>query len=125
VFDPGERPVAGKILGKSDSAGECLGLSDYRGAGNESEGVSFYAVSLEDVQDLPVLGISGIAILGIEPEDLHSLDLDGNGVVDRVSKCTAFEGSRFAIWNGAPYEGQPLWEGYYYRGYETEEDCPG
>lgn len=118
--------AAGTILGTVQSPEQCPALSEWKGGGNEGEDVSFYAVALDDGPFMnPEDGIFGIGIVGLEPEDTNPIDLDGNGAADSFTACTPFEGTYFSIWSGEPYKDEPLWEGYYYLGYEVEEsDCP-
>jgi hypothetical protein len=34
------------------------------------------------------------------------------------------EGVNYFVWRGAPRQGEPIWLGYYYLGYESEgSDC--
>ncbi len=117
--------LTGTILGKTTSDENCPPLTDYRRTLNESEDVSFYAVALDDGPSMnPDDAIFGIGILGLATEDTNPIDLDGNGAADSFTACTPFEGTYVRIWTGVPYIGEPLWEGYYYLGYEVEEsDC--
>lgn len=118
--------LTGTILGKTTSDEKCHPLFDNRRGINESEGTSFYAVALDDGPFMnPDDGIFGIGIVGLGIEDAGPIDLDGNGVADSLTACTPFEGTYFRIWTGVPYTGEPLWEDYYYLGYEVEKsDCP-
>jgi hypothetical protein len=72
----------------------------------------------------PQDSIFGIGIIGIDPESAEPIDLDGNGVPDSFSVCNSLEGVNYFVWRGAPRQGEPIWRGYYYLGYELEgSDC--
>ena len=117
--------VAGRILGKTRSAELCDALHEITHGGNDSEDVSFYEVWFEDIETIDPNYIFGFGILGLDA-DTKSIDLDGNGVADSFSVCDSLEGLNYHVWSGAPRQGEPIWWGYYYLGYELEgpSDCP-
>ncbi|HXV23210.1 MAG TPA: hypothetical protein VED46_03025 [Alphaproteobacteria bacterium] len=119
--------LTGTILGKTTSDENCPPLAEIRKGIDESEGVSFYAVALDDGPFMnPDDAVFGIGILGLAPEDTNPIDLDGNGLADSFTSCTSLEEVNFAVWKDEPHIGQPLWEDYHYLGYEVAEpDCPG
>lgn len=118
--------VTGEIVGKTTSDEDCPPLFDNRSGVNDSDGVSFYTIALDDGPFMdPDETIFGIGIVGLGPENSDPIDLDGNGTADGFTACKFYEGFEFVVWMGMPYEGAPLWDAYYYLGYETEEiECP-
>ncbi len=121
---PGVR-IAGTILGKTRSGDLCWALGEWKGGGNDREDLSFYEVSLEAGRTFESTDL-GIGIVGLGPEDADPIDLDGNGVADSLTACTSLEEVNFAVWKDEPHTGAPLWEDYYYLGYEVADpDCPG
>ena len=116
------RRVTGKILAKATTDENCPPMREDR----KDENVSFYAIALDDgpfmnAQD----SIFGIGIVEMGRESADQIDLDGNGVPDSFSVCNSLEGVNYFVWRGAPRQGEPIWRGYYYLGYESEgSDCP-
>lgn len=107
-------------------AERCPPLFDNRRGYNESEGVFFYTIALDDGPFMnPNDGIFGIGIVGLDPENPDPIDFDENGAPDIFTACQFSEGFGFVIWGRTPYSGKPVWEAYYYLGYEVEgTDCP-
>lgn len=103
---PGVR-IAGTILGKTRSGDQCPALSEWKGGGNDSEDVSFYAVSLEEGRSFESTDL-GIGIVGLDADPARPIDLDGNGVADSLTACTSLEGVHFAVWKDEPHTGAPL-----------------
>jgi len=79
---------------------------------------SFYELRLSGKADL------GIGVTGNVTRANGGIDLDGDGVPEKFTQCATSEGVSFRAWNGMPYQGKPLWTGYYYLGYDTEANCP-
>ena len=117
--------VAGRILGETRSAERCPALSEITNGGNDDEDVSFYEVWFEGIEAIDPNYVFGFGILGLDADATGPIDLDGNGVADRFSVCNSFEGLNYHVWSGAPRQGEPIWRGYSYFGYELEgSDCP-
>ncbi len=118
--------LTGTIVGKTASDVNCPPLYDTRGGGNKDDGVSFYALALDDGPLMnPEETVFGIGVLGRPAEDADPIDLDADGFPDSFTACKYYEGFEYVVWSGAPYEGEPVWSSYYYLGYETEEiECP-
>lgn len=116
-----DRRVAGRILGKSDSAEQCPALIEERTGEPDIDDVSHYTLSPEGDGALDSVQ-SGIGIVGLGPDKADPIDLDGNGVVDSFSESITLGGSIFEVWKGELWEGEPLWRGYYDIGHAPEEE---
>ena len=66
----------------------------------------------------------GIAVMGNVSRVDAGVDLTGDGTAETFTQCSTSEGLSFAAWSGKPHEGEPLWSGYSYLGYDTEVTCP-
>ncbi len=96
--------VDGRIVGRATSDATCPPLLQDRRKQNEASW-SFYELRLSSAVDLGV-------------------DLTGDGLPEKFTQCSTSEGVSFRIWSGTPYQGMPLWSGYYYLGYDVESNCP-
>ena len=76
-----ERRIAARIAGKTDSAEDCPLLIKEQGRRDDAADFTLYSVA-------PATGgafnsvETGIAIIGLDPEDTEPIDLDRNGVAD-------------------------------------------
>ena len=52
------------------------------------------------------------------------LDLNGDGHKDTFYSCSTAVGIQFSLWDRLAYKSHLIWSGYYYLGYDTEENCP-
>lgn len=121
VFDDPQSIAEAKVLGSTTlSAEQCSALRQERRAVNTAKGISFYQVATADARTIAL----GIAIVGAVSRVGSGIDIDRDGKADQFTQCTTSEGISFAVWNAAPYQGTPLWSGYYYLGYDTERTCP-
>lgn len=108
-----------KIMHKANENDECYALLDDRKPVNLESGMSFYSVS----SDQPIeLAIGLIDDAKNTPANLP--DLNDDGQKDTYSYCNTAEGIRFSVWDGKAYQSRLLWSGYYYLGYDIEENCP-
>jgi hypothetical protein len=120
VFDDPQSIAEGRVLATTLSAEHCGALREERRAANTAKGMSFYRVASADARTIGL----GIAIVGAVSRVGSGIDIDRDGKADQFTQCTTSEGISFAVWNAAPYQGMPLWSGYYYLGYDTERTCP-
>ena len=109
--------VDGRVGGKTVSDATCPALLQDRRKPNESKW-SFYELQLPAPVDV------GIGIAGQVNIVTGGLDLNGDGVPEKFTQCASSEGIWFRVWSGPPYQGTPLWSGYYYLGYDTDVTCP-
>ena len=116
---PGRR-VAARILRRTDSADECPDLVEERA--RTKEDFSIYTVSSNDGPGLEAIE-SGIGIVGLLDNETEAIDLDGNGAADSFSVSVTAGGLIFYVWKDTPWpwEGEPLWKGYYDIGHGPEE----
>jgi hypothetical protein len=108
--------LAGRIVGATTSPNICAPLLPDRRRSNDKW--SFYEVRVDGKADL------GIAVIGKEKSIDNGIDLTGDGKPERFTQCSTAEGVSFRVWNGTPYQGTPLWTGYYYLGYDVVATCP-
>jgi hypothetical protein len=114
---PGRR-VAAKIVRRTDSAEKCPGLVKERA--RTEEDFSIYTVSSDDGPSLEAVEF-GIGIVGLAGNDADPIDLDGNGTADTFSEFISAGELIFEVWKDKPWDGQPLWDGYYDVGHAPEE----
>lgn len=104
---------AARIQGRADGPDGCPALLEDRRDANRAHRLSFYRVE-------PAL-LSG----SLPPADADAvLDTNGDGRRDTFSQCTTAEGVQFSVWADDVGQGEPLWSGYYYLGYDVQPDCP-
>jgi len=106
----------GRVVGPTTSAEVCAPLMPDRRRSNSQW--AFYELRLSGTADL------GIGVTGNVTRANGGIDLDGDGVPEKFTQCATSEGVSFRAWNGTPYQGKPLWTGYYYLGYDTDANCP-
>ena len=86
--------------------------------GQSPSGLEVRAQLLHQAVDL------GIGVLGETKVVQGGIDLTGDGRPETFTQCATSEGVSFRVWSGTPYQGLPLWSGYYYLGYDVEANCP-
>ena len=109
--------VDGRIVGRATSDATCPPLLQDRRKQNEASW-SFYELRLSSAVDL------GVGVAGNPKLVPGGIDLTGDGLPEKFTQCSTSEGVSFRIWSGTPYQGMPLWSGYYYLGYDVESNCP-
>ena len=109
------------VIGQATTGEECAPLRPDRRASNATNGMAFYKVSASD-GGRPI--DSAIAVVGAAARVGDGLDVNGDGQAERFTECTTSEGISYAVWSGPAYQGEPLWRGYYYLGFDTEPNCP-
>jgi len=107
----------GRVVGRTTSEAACPALMQERRKINESKW-SFYELTLPAPVDL------GIAVTGGSKVAPGGIDLTGDGMPEQFTQCATSEGVSFRVWSGTPYQGVPIWSGYYYLGYDVEATCP-
>jgi hypothetical protein len=112
--------IDARIVGTTTSSAICPALLGDRRAINIGKGLSFYEVRLPPDARVEL----AIGVIGDTARVGSGIDISGDGVADRFTQCATSEGVSFAVWSGMPYQGSPLWSGYYYLGYDTESTCP-
>ena len=109
--------VDGPVIGGATSGATCPALLQDRRKQNESKW-SFYQLELAATVDL------GIGVTGNTKVVHGGIDLTGDGTPEKFTQCSTSEGVSFRVWSGTPYQGLPIWSGYYYLGYDVEANCP-
>jgi len=109
--------VDGRVIGGATPDATCPALNQDRRKQNESKW-SIYALKLAATVDL------GIGVIGDTNVMQGGIDLTGDGTPEIFTHCATSEGVSFRVWRGTPYQGLPLWSGYYYLGYDVEANCP-
>jgi hypothetical protein len=120
-MDEPQSVIQANVLDQTVSDKVCPALLPDRKATNSAQGLSFYEVSFHDQQSVEL----GIGIVGLATDGSTGIDVNGDGKADRFTQCATSEGISFGVWNGTPYQGRPLWSGYYHLGYDTRANCPG
>jgi hypothetical protein len=109
--------VDGRVVGRTASDAVCPALKPERRQINESKW-SFYELQL------PVTVHLGIGVTGESTLVPGGIDLTGDGMPETFTECATSEGVSFRVWSGTPYQGVPIWSGYYYLAYDVETTCP-
>lgn len=124
VVDPDKPKSVSKavVLRRAEGADNCFALSEDRKTVNVDEGHHFFEVESAAELNLAI-GIVGKAhIAGSSHASLT--DMNGDGVGDVFDYCYTSEGVSFTVRDKASKSTEPLWQGYYYLGYDVEPTCP-
>jgi hypothetical protein len=108
--------VRGRVVGATTSSTVCRPLLEDRRRSNSKW--SFYEVQLDGKTAL------GIGVTGDVKQVDGGIDLNADGRAEKFTQCSTSEGISFRVWSAMPYQGMPLWSGYYYLGYDTAANCP-
>ena len=123
-FEKEQQSYAASIDKKADSNTNCPQLLEDRKAINLTEGYAFYILK----QGTSKLDL-GIGLVGTKPK-LQKLngqitgDINNDALLEYFTQCSSSEGIHFSVWSEKPYQGEPVWTGYYYLGYDIEPNCP-
>jgi len=112
--------IDARLIGITTSSENCPALLADRRSSNVAKGWSFYQLQLPPGTTVEL----GIGVTGDMTRVNGGLDLTGDGVAEAFTQCATSEGVSFRVWSGTPYQGPPLWSGYYYLGYDVEANCP-
>lgn len=115
-----QQVMPARIQGRTDSPDDCPALLEDRRRTNLANGLSFYRV--EPAPAEMAIGVLSGSSPPADPGEV--LDTNRDGRRDIFSQCTTAEGVQFSVWAKAVGQGEPLWRGYYYLGYDVESDCP-
>jgi len=123
-----EKPVLGEAIVESKTNENCPALNPDRASINRKKGMTFYSLKSSDIDSstiaIALLTDRKISTLKSVSSSAAQLDINGDGVAEAVNNCVTSEGIKFSIWSGKPYTGTPLWEDYYYLGYDLKPTCP-
>ena len=123
-FDDPPNVIRATVGEKATSAENCYPLMEDRQQVNLGGSVSFYQVETEDDRQIQLaIGLLNSVEITLDQSGKFVGDINGDGSLDYLTQCATSEGINFAVWSKAPYEGQPLWSGYYYMGYDMEPTC--
>ena len=117
----GNALVQAMIVKKAHHGKECNALRDEIRDTNLAGDTSFYVVSSKKRIELGVGVINSSENDAVVKNLLHGRK---KSLQEKFKYCTTAEGIRFTVWSGKAYDSKLLWSGYYYLGYDTEENCP-
>lgn len=120
TLDDAQQVVQARISRRAVPDDGCPAFIHDRRAVSVGSGLSFYLV---EPMDADVLAIGVLAQEPLQAPDAV-LDTDDDGRRDSFGHCATGEGVRFFVKTDASDTGEPLWNGYYYLGYDVEADCP-
>lgn len=125
VMEEPQKVLEAQSLGQSADPKICKALLQRRAAMNATPGVIFYALEAGSVEssDIGIGIVSAPASLTVV-NGLAQADLNHDGHREVFSSCSTTEGIKFAVWTDKAYEGEPLWSGYEYMGYDLQPTCP-
>ena len=114
-----------EIIEPTQSSEKCFALLEGRKDVNVAEGYYFYKVTPPKQGKLNL----GIGLIDLKPKiykknEMIYGDINGDGHNNYFTQCSTSEGVQFNIWSDGIYKGDPIWSGYYYLDYTTEENCP-
>jgi hypothetical protein len=113
--DTQDRRFVGKIVGKTQSAQDCLSEVEERNYPYQSDEFTLYTVAPAVAGAFKSFEI-GIAVVGIAPEDAAPIDLDGKGDPDYFAMFPGEASLTFEAGSGDTTTGAPierLWTGRY------------
>jgi hypothetical protein len=103
----------------------CKALLQGRTEINAKPEISFYALETRSLDPTDMgIGIVEPPAMPVVVKGLVRADLNQDGQSEVFSSCATSEGIKFAVWTGKAYQGEPLWSGYYYLGYDLHPTCP-
>lgn len=109
--------IKAKIMEKVFDDTHCWPLSaDRRHVNVDTGKVSFYRLFTDTELNL------GIGIMVNQGNESEILDINRDGVTDKLYSCASSEGIHFKVYNGTT--DRLIWAGYYYLGYDIEANCP-
>jgi hypothetical protein len=119
--DTRDRRIAGHIVAKTNSVEDCYLMIRDKSLreGEDSDDLILYIVAPVIAGSLDSIE-TGIAIIGIGPDNTTPIDLDGNGAVDTFEIFSSLGSLIYYVWSGAPFFGTPLWTGSYVFGHGPE-----
>jgi hypothetical protein len=110
---------------EAKTSAHCYALFDDRRAINQAEDRHFYLLDKRTAgTDFVAIGLVTEEAEIIVKNDTVQSDLNGDGKQEAYSSCETHEGMNFYIWPEQAYQGEPLWMGYYYLGYDLTPTCP-
>jgi hypothetical protein len=119
-----QRVLQGRIGEKKSSAASCAPLTEGRRSQNAKPGTSFYGLEGTELAATDMgIGIVTPPQKLVVVNGLAQTDLNSDGLPEVFSSCTTTEGINFTVSTEKPYQGNPLWSGYYYLGYDMEPTC--
>jgi len=123
-----EKPELGEAIVESKTNENCPALNPDRASINRKKGMTFYLLKSSDIEAstiaIALLTDRKISTLRSVSPTSAQLDINGDGQAEEVNNCVTSEGIKFFIWPGKAYTGTPLWEDYYYLGYDLKPTCP-
>jgi hypothetical protein len=125
VMGKPQKVMQAQSLEQTTDPTRCEALTQGRTKMNAKPGISFYALETGSVEPTD-MGI-GLVEPPARPDVVKGLvraDLNQDGQREVFSSCATSEGITFAVWTGKAYQGEPLWSGYYYLGYDLRPTCP-
>jgi hypothetical protein len=123
-----EKPVLGEAIVESKTNENCPALNQDRASINRKKGRTFYSLTSSGIEAntiaIALLTDRKLSTLKSVSPASAQLDINGDGQTEEVNNCVTSEGIKFFIWPGNAYTGTPLWEDYYYLGYDLKPTCP-
>lgn len=117
---PRQKATTARIEGAADGSDSCPALLEDRRDANRTNGLSFYWVDPVPAAELAI----GVVTAQPSPIDADAvLDTNADGQRDTFHQCATAEGMQFSVWADDVGNGEPLWRGYYYLGYDVQPDC--
>ncbi|MBI1424883.1 MAG: hypothetical protein GC149_15660 [Gammaproteobacteria bacterium] len=123
-----DKPALGEAFVESKTNANCPALNQDRESINRKKGMTFYSLKSSDIEanTIAIAVLTDRKISALKPVSSTSaqLDINGDGRAEEVNNCVTSEGIKFFIWPEKAYSDTPLWEDYYYLGYDLKPTCP-
>jgi hypothetical protein len=120
------RVESATVVAKADSACDSkLGFGVASGAGDAGTHTFYH---IRRATDTTTFGAAVAVVDPLAPVFVRAGkvvgDIDGDGALDAIQRCTSSEGVHFRVWTGPWLEGRVRWHRYFYLGYDVVGTCP-
>lgn len=115
------------IVGPAGPESGCLALLPERAKINQKKGRSFYTIDLGKPDNFAA-NFMAVGLLGYTGElvrevDAVHVDINNDGKQETARVCQTREGVKFSVVPSDPRNPTPVWQDYYYLGYDTQPTC--
>lgn len=115
------------IIGTAGPESQCLALLSERAKINQKKGRSFYTIDLgkadNSAGNFMAVGLLDYAGELVREADAVRIDINGDGKQETARVCQTNEGVKFSLVPVDPRDPTPIWQDYYYLGYDTKPTC--
>ena len=109
-----------------DTAGRgsgCLALLPERARFNQKKGRSFYTLDFQEGTSFMAVGLVEYTGELVRGDEAVRMDINHDGKQETARFCQTSEGITFSLAPVGSSDRKPLWQDYYYLGYDTKPTC--